>query len=99
MFAVEAQLFFHLDLNGQTMRIPATTPRDMIAAHGLVAREHIFECACQHMMHARLSIGSRRSLIKNIFRRAFALLNSLLEDLGLLPKLEHVLFHGSDVEF
>jgi hypothetical protein len=45
------------------------------------------------MMHARLSIRSRRALIENIFGSAFALRNGLLEDLGVLPKLQDILFH------
>jgi hypothetical protein len=69
------------------------------AAHDLVAREHILEGARQYMVHTGLSVGSRRALIEDILRRALTLLYGLLEDLGLLPKLQDVLFHRSDIEF
>src|SRR6476659_5629336 len=51
------------------------------------------------MMHTRLSICRWRTFIENIFGCAFALLDRFLEDLGLLPKLQDVLFHRGNVEF
>src|SRR5437867_1242108 len=99
MFAVESKLLLDFDLNGQAMRVPAAAPGDMITTHDLIAREHVLERARQHMVHAGLSICGRRSLIKNILGRTLTLLNGLLEDLGLLPKLQYTFFHRSDVEF
>src|ERR1051325_855278 len=98
LLVFEAELLFHFDLNWQTMGIPAATPRDMIAAHDLVAREHILEGARQHMVHTGLAICRRRSFIKNILGRTLTLLNGLLEDIGLLPKLQDVFFHQRDAE-
>ena len=99
LFVGEAKLLLDFDLDRQAVRIPAAAARDVIAAHDLVAREHILEGARQHMVHARLAIGGRRSFIKHILGSALALLDGLLEDLGLLPKLQHVFFHRSDIEF
>jgi len=61
--------------------------------HDLVAREQILEGARQYVMHAGLSIRSRRAFVKNILGTAFALLNGLLEDIGLLPEFQHAFFH------
>ena len=55
----------------------------MITAHDLVTREHILEGARQHVMHARLAVRSRRSLVKDIFGRTLALLGvNRVEELG-----------------
>src|SRR5688572_2685291 len=93
MFAVETELLFNFNLNWQTMRIPATAARNVIATHGFIAREHILEDARQHMMHARFSVGGWRAFIKNIFGRALAMFNGLPEDLGVFPKFQHGFFH------
>src|SRR5215212_5323098 len=80
------------------MCVPATAPRDMVAAHRLVAREHILERTGQNVMHTRFSVGGGGSLIKNIFGSTLTLLNRLFEYIGLLPKLQDVVFHGSHAE-
>ncbi len=76
----EAKFLLDLDLHRQAMRIPAAAARDMEAAHDLVAREHILEGARQHMVHARLAVGGRRTFVEHVLRRALALLNGLLEN-------------------
>jgi hypothetical protein len=80
------------------MCVPAAAARDMITTHDLVAREHILESARQYVMYTRLAICSRRSFVENLLGPALALLNGLLEDLGLLPKLQHAFFPRSDIE-
>ena len=79
-------------LYGQTVRIPAGFAWCVVATHGFVAWENVFEGARENMMNARLAISSRRTLIETETRTVFGLLQCLVEHLLCTPKLQHLLF-------
>ncbi len=82
----ETKFLFNLNFNRQAVGIPTAAAADMVTAHGLVAREDILEGARQHMVHARLAVGGRRTFIKDIFRPALAFAEGALEDILVFPK-------------
>ena len=98
-FIGEAELLLDLDLDRQPVRVPAAAPRDVVAAHDLVAREHILESARQHVVDAGLAIGSRRPLEEDVLRSALSLCNGLLEDVLRLPEFQDSLLHRGYIEF
>jgi len=98
LFVGEAELLFYFQFNGQTVGIPTAAAADMVAAHGLIAREDVFECPGQHMVNARAAVSRRRAFEEDIFGAAFALGHGLLEDIVLLPEAQHGLFQQSDIQ-
>ncbi len=55
----DAQRFLHAQFHGQAVRVPPRLALHLEAAHGLVAAEHVFQRACQHMVYARQAVGGR----------------------------------------
>ncbi len=69
-----------------------------MAAHRFVAQEDILEGARQGVMRAGLAVGSRRSLVENVWRAPEALPFGLLEHVARLPKMQYIFFHQRHVE-
>ena len=88
LLAVEIQLLLDLQLHGKAMRIPAPLPEDMVATHGLVAGEEVFENPSQDVMSSRNPVCGGWPLIKHVSRRTLTNLQALLENLVLFPKTE-----------
>ncbi len=91
-FAVETQLFFDLELNGESVRIPSGFSRHHVSFHGAVSRDHVLYDTRQHMPDMRLSVRGRRSVVKSIDGAAAPLLYALLKYIVLIPKIEYILF-------
>ena len=89
LFAVEAELFFHLDLHRKPMGIPARLAQHVVTLHGLIARDDILDRAREHMADVRLSVCRRRPVKEGIRLCALSQAHAFLEDLLLLPKREH----------
>src|SRR5689334_14447969 len=77
LLAADAELFFDLDLDGQSMRVPTCFPRHTEALHRAVTTEEIFDRAREHVMDARLAVGGRRTFEEHERRRARARLERL----------------------
>ena len=92
IFAVDVQQFFHFQLHRQAMRIPAGLARHLLALHGLVAGQQIFDDAGQHMADVRLAVRRRRAIIKNIRRSLAAGFHAFFKYMLLLPILLHFFF-------
>ena len=71
-FVGKTELLFHLNFHRQPMRIPAAAAVHVIPVHGFITREHVFKDSRQHVVNARLAIGGRRTLKKDIRRAVFA---------------------------
>src|SRR6266566_2586301 len=57
---LQAKFFFHLQLNGQAVRIPTpASSYDILTAHSMIADNDILNDASLNMMHARTPIGCR----------------------------------------
>src|SRR5262249_42791103 len=98
LLGVDAELFAHLALDGQAVRIPAGLPLDQMPRHRAVAREDVLDRARQAMPRMRQSIRRRRSLIKHKSRRPRAELQRLTKNVMLLPELEDPLLGGRKIE-
>src|SRR6185295_1186147 len=80
-----------LDLDRQTVSVPPRFARDVLPAHRAVAAEQILHRAREHVMDSRLTVGCRRPLEEHELRLAFGPRQSLLEELLILPEVEHLL--------
>ncbi len=89
--ARKAQLFLYLDLDGQTVRVPAALALDAVALHGLVARDQILESPRQHVVEAGPAVGRRRPLVEDERVVLRSLLDRPLERPRPAPEREHLL--------
>jgi hypothetical protein len=92
----KTELLLHGDLDRQPVRVPAGLALDVVPGHRLVAREDVFEDACEHVVRARVSVGGRRALVEHERRRPFAVAQRRLEDVALAPAGEHLLLQGRE---
>ena len=91
LLALDAEQLLDLDLNGQTVGIPARLSGHHIALHGLVARDHVFYNSRQHVADMRLAVCGRRAVIESEGLRILARVDALLENVVLVPEIEHLL--------
>ena len=89
---LESQRFLDLDLDGQTVRVPAGLPVDPVAAHGLVPADEVLEGPADDMMNSRLAVRGRRPFIKCKAGAPRAGRNALLEHLVLPPEVQDAEF-------
>src|SRR3989344_954163 len=88
----QAQLFFNLQLNRQTMSIPATFAPHMKTTHCFVTRNSILESSGFKMVNARKSIGRRWTFKKYELFAALGLFKRLLKNPSLFPESQDLLF-------
>ena len=74
------------------MRIPASLAQDVLALHGLVARDQVLESAREHVMQTRATVRRRRPFKEDIALVLLAQLHGLLEGVVLLPELQDLFF-------
>src|SRR3989338_5320118 len=70
------------------MRVPSTLTRHMETLHSFITRNSIFERASLNMMDARPTISCWWAFVENKLALGSLFLQSLLENLVFLPKLE-----------
>ena len=92
LLAFRADLLLDLELYRQPMRIPASLAQDVLALHGLVARDQVLESAREHVMQTRATVRRRRPFKEDIALVLLAQLHGLLEGVVLLPELQDLFF-------
>ncbi len=91
--AGEPELLLGEGLDGQAVAVPAETPFDKVSAHGLVARQDVFDGAGEEMAVVGGAGGERRAVVEDVFPGAPAVGDGLLERVVLGPEAEDVLLH------
>ena len=86
-----ADFLFHLKFNRQTVSIPAGLSRNLFALHCMITRNKILYNTGLHMAYMRLTVSSRRSVIKHICGAAFSLLHALFENVICPPEISYLL--------
>ena len=74
------------------MAVPAEAASDMEAVHGLVPGDDVLDGAGEDVAVVRESGGERRTVVENVLRRVFGLVELSLEGLNLRPEAEDFLF-------
>ena len=85
LFSVHTQVFFYLDLNRKTVRVPSRLTIDFEALHCLIAVDRVFQGSRHHVMDARFSVCSRRSFIKYKLRLSFAGFHAFGQQIFFIP--------------
>ncbi len=97
LLAGDLERLLDLDLHRQPVGVPARLARHPETAHGLVARENIFDDARQDVPIVGHAISGGRPLVENEGLRAGALLEAFCENLPLFPEGDDVRLLGGKV--
>ncbi len=84
-FAGDAQTLFNFDFNRQPVGIPAAAALDIVALHGLVAREDVLERARQDMVDAGATVGGGGAFKEDILGATLTFAHAALEDITVAP--------------
>ena len=99
VFFFDTECFFHPQLHGQAVGVPARFTEHLEAAHGFVAAHDVLNGARQHVVNARHTVGRRRTFVEHKSGSAFTLFNTFGEHVFLFPKLEHVFVDVGKIQF
>ena len=97
LLAVQAELFFDLELHGKTVRVPARLTQNVVALHRLIARDQVLDAAGEHMPDVRLAVCRGRTVKERKGRLALAPFHALFKDAVFLPKCQCFLLAGNKV--
>src|SRR5690606_2364088 len=89
--AADPQLLLRLDLDRQTVRVPARDARHVSASHRLVPAEQVLDAPAQHVMQTGPPVRRGRPLVEDEFLAAFRRLERAPEEVLVSPALEHLL--------
>ena len=98
LFSVEAQLFFHLQLNGKAVGIPPGLTQHVVTPHGLVAGDYILHGTGQYMAYVGLAVGGRRAVKEGVGGGALPKLDALFEYLVILPEFQRLLLAFHEIQ-
>ena len=87
----DAQGFFHAQLDGQAMGVPAGLALDLESLHRLVAAEDVLDRPGHHVMDARHAVGTGGTLKEHIGGRTLALADAVAKHIFLVPLLQDFL--------
>ena len=96
--AVDAQGLFDLQLHGQAVGVPAGLAEDLVALHGLVARDQVLDGARLHVADVGPAVGRGRAVEEREDRRALALGERLFHDAVRAPELQDLLLALDEVQ-
>ena len=99
LLARDAELLLDLDLDGESVRVPAGATGDEAALHRLVATEQVLVDARPHVVEPGLAVRRGRALVEDPRLGAFAVLHRTREDVVRPPAGEFGLFESHKIEF
>ncbi len=85
LLAAHAELLFDFDLDRQTVGVPAGLTVDLVALHGLVAADAVFQRTRDDVVDARFAVRCGRPFIEDEGRLAFSGCDALAEKILFLP--------------
>ena len=94
----DAQFLLNAQLDGQSVGVPSCLAVHLKALHRLVAVEGIFDATRQYVVYTWVSVGRRRSFKEYKLRTTFTFIDTLVEDIILLPLCLHLLVHLGQVQ-
>ena len=96
ILAVDAEHLLDLQLDRQTVRVPARFTGDVAALHGLIARDHVLDHAGEHVTDMRLAVCRRRTVVEGEGLAAGAVFAAFFKNVIFLPETPHVLFAADE---
>ena len=98
IFLCDTQGFFNAKLDRQSVRVPAGFAVHLEAFHRLVTAENILDRAGDDVVDTRHTVGGRRTLVKDERRMSLTDFKTLVENVAVLPLLQHFFIHVREVE-
>ena len=93
------QCLLNSQLYRQSVRIPSGLTVDKISFHGLITAENILNRTGNHMVNTGHTVCRRRTFIKYKRGMSFADFKTLMEDVAILPFLQHLFIDVRQVKF
>ena len=97
LLAVEAELLFDFDLNGEAVGVPAGLAGNEVVLHGAVPRDHVLDDTGQDVTDVRFTVRGGRAVIEDVGRTA-VLLFGFLKDVRVVPELRDFVFTLHKIE-
>ena len=98
LLAVDAELLLDLKLNGKAVCIPACLTDNASALHGVISRNHILDNTGQNVTDMRLAVCCGRAVKEGKVLATLTDVDTLLEDLILLPEFSRRFFSLDEIE-
>ena len=99
IFFGDTQCFFNSQLYWKSVCIPSRLTVDKISFHGLITAENILNRTGNHMVNTGHTVCRRRTFIKDKRGMSFADFKTLMEDVAILPFLQHLFIDVRQVKF
>ena len=91
--ARDAELLFHLVLDGQAVAVPAEAALDALSFHGLVARKDVLDGAGREVAEVGQPRGKGRAVVEHELGRVPAVLDRAVKGVVFAPEREDPLLH------
>ena len=78
------------------MAVPAENSGDLLALHGLVARNDVLDIARQQVAVVREAVGERRAVVKDVFFGVVAGSDRFVKGAVFRPVLQYVFFESGE---
>ena len=93
----DAEFLFYAEFNRQSVGIPSGFALHLIALHGFVAAEGVFDCTCQNVVNARHAVCRRRTFEEEERLVPFTHSDTFVEQIFLFPLLQHLAADSSQI--
>lgn len=97
LLAVHAEELFHLQLDGQTVRIPARLSEDVLALHRLIAGDDVLHHAREDMPDVRFAVRRRGAVVEGELLPSLALFDAVFKDAVLVPEIDDFLLAADEI--
>ena len=98
VFLCDAQFLFNAQLNGQSVGVPSCLAIHLESLHRLVTAEYVLDGTRHHVVNTRVSVGRRRTFKEYERGAALAFCHTAVEQVLLVPHLEHLFIGGEEVQ-
>ena len=95
--AVETEFFLDFKLNGKTVSIPARLAVYLVALHGAVAGDHIFDDTSENVADVRRAVCCGGTIKEGVIFAAGAVCDAFFKDLVIFPELFRFLFARNEI--
>ena len=86
LLAVQAQQLFHFQLHRQAVGVPTGLAQNVLALHGLIAGNEVFDGAGFDVADVGLAVGRGRAVEEGKFLAALAVFDGFFKDAVVLPE-------------
>ena len=97
LLAVHAEELFHLQLDGQAVRIPTRLSEDVFALHRLIAGDDVLHHAREDMPDMRLAVRRRGAVVEGELLPSLVFFDAVFKDAVLVPEIDDFLLAADEI--